>query len=165
VVATLGLVVLLEVWPVLATYAPAIFPALAVVGALNLAMISQQERRETTVEAEKVQRREQRRASRNRNRSVQESIQRSASRAAQSVHRDAQDSVLDVVNRTRRQRKAAILDAMVDIYLDSPRIGATELSRRLSIGRSTVYNYLSELEVNGRIARKDGTVKVLEEGR
>ena len=36
VVATLGLVVFLEVWPMLATYAPAIFPALAVVGAVNL---------------------------------------------------------------------------------------------------------------------------------
>lgn len=32
VVATLGLAVFLGVWPALATYAPAIFPALALVG-------------------------------------------------------------------------------------------------------------------------------------
>ena len=54
VVSTLGLVVFLEVWPFLATYAPAIFPALAVVGALNLAMISRQEQREAAVKAEKA---------------------------------------------------------------------------------------------------------------
>ena len=53
VVATLGLVVFLEVWPLLATYAPALFPALAVVGALNLAMISRQEQREAVVKIEK----------------------------------------------------------------------------------------------------------------
>ena len=53
VVATLGLVVFLEVWPFLAAYAPALFPALAVVGALNLAMISRQEQREAAVKARK----------------------------------------------------------------------------------------------------------------
>jgi hypothetical protein len=52
VVATLGLVVFLEVWPELSTYAPAIFPALAVVGAVNLALIAQQERREGDVKKE-----------------------------------------------------------------------------------------------------------------
>jgi uncharacterized membrane protein len=56
VVSTLGLVVFLEVWPILATYAPAIFPALAVVGTLNLAMISRQEQREAVVKAEKDER-------------------------------------------------------------------------------------------------------------
>ena len=56
VVATLGLVVFLEVWPSLSTYAPALFPALAVVGALNLAMISRQEQREATVKTEKAER-------------------------------------------------------------------------------------------------------------
>lgn len=40
IVATWGLVVVLEVVPWLSTYAPAIFPALAVVGAINLAMVS-----------------------------------------------------------------------------------------------------------------------------
>jgi len=58
IVATWGLVVVLEVWPELSTYAPAIFPALAVVGALNLALISRQEMREDTVKQEKAERKE-----------------------------------------------------------------------------------------------------------
>jgi DNA invertase Pin-like site-specific DNA recombinase len=53
--ATLGLVVFLEVWPSLAAYAPAIFPALAVVGALNLALIAQQEPREASVKVQKAE--------------------------------------------------------------------------------------------------------------
>jgi hypothetical protein len=62
VMATLGLVVFLEVWPFLATYAPAIFPALAVVGAVNLALISRQEQREAEVKTQKAEARDHRRA-------------------------------------------------------------------------------------------------------
>jgi hypothetical protein len=57
VVTTLGLVVFLEVWPTLSTYALAIFPALAVVGALNLAVISRQEQRELEVARQKAEQR------------------------------------------------------------------------------------------------------------
>ena len=60
IVATLGLVVFLEVWPWLSTYAPAIFPALAVVGAINLAMIARQEIREAEVAASKAEARQRR---------------------------------------------------------------------------------------------------------
>lgn len=56
VVATVGLTIVLEVVPSLATYAPALFPALAVVGAVNLALIAQQERREAMVKADKAER-------------------------------------------------------------------------------------------------------------
>lgn len=62
-VATLGLVVFLEVWPFLATYAPALFPLLAIVGAVNLALIAQQERRESHVKTQKAEARERRRLS------------------------------------------------------------------------------------------------------
>ncbi len=55
VAATLGLLVFLEVWPFLAVYAPAIFPA-AVVGALNLALISRQEQRGGNRQGEKAER-------------------------------------------------------------------------------------------------------------
>lgn len=56
VVATVGLTIVLEVAPILATYAPALFPALAVVGAVNLALVAQQERREAGVKADKAER-------------------------------------------------------------------------------------------------------------
>ena len=42
IVTTLGLIVALEVWPGLSTYAPAMFPLLAVVGTVNLALIANQ---------------------------------------------------------------------------------------------------------------------------
>jgi predicted transcriptional regulator len=148
VVATLGLVVFLEVWPFLSTYAPALFPALAVVGAVNLALISRQEQREADVESQKAEQRAQRRVSR--------SVQKDVRQQSPSAQIDIQNAVLDSVNRAKRQRKADILDAMVDIYVDSPEAGPTEVARRLGIGRSTVYNYLSDLQTAGRIARNNG---------
>jgi len=70
-------------------------------------------------------------------------------------------SRLDAVNVSRRERKAAILDAMLDIYLDSPGAGATAVARQLGIGRSTVYGYLDELEQAGRVKRNGNGVEVL----
>lgn len=164
VVATWGLVVFLEVWPSLATYAPAIFPALAVVGALNLAMISRQEQKEATVTAEKAERRRLRRASKRRSESVQKAVHGSPHGVRSGGHDVVQHNVLDAVNRTRRERKAALLDAMVDIYVDDPNTSPTQIARRLGIGRSTVYNYLKDIEAVGRIARDGNGVEVLARG-
>jgi threonine/homoserine/homoserine lactone efflux protein len=83
VVATLGLVVFLEVWPALAAYAPALFPALAVVGALNLVMISRQELREAAVKEQKAEakaRRTSRKTSKTTAQGAQHSLPRWASR-------------------------------------------------------------------------------------
>jgi hypothetical protein len=162
VVATWGLVVFLEVWPVVASYAPALFPALAVVGALNLAMISRQEQREAAVWAEKAERRRRRLESGDRSKGVLKIPPGSTHEQGLMAHSAVQNSVLDAVNRTRRERKARMLDAMLDIYVDSPDAGATEVARRLGIGRSTVYNYLKDLEAAKRIARDGNGVEVLE---
>jgi len=51
-IATIGLTVMLEVFPGLATYSPAIFPVLAIVGAVNLTLIVQQEGGEKIVKQE-----------------------------------------------------------------------------------------------------------------
>lgn len=60
--ATIGLTIMLEVQPDLAAYAPAIFPCLAMVGAFNLVLISQQEQREALVRIERETRRAERSA-------------------------------------------------------------------------------------------------------
>ena len=73
-VSTLGLIVFLEVWPVLATYAPAIFPFLAVVGALNLAMIAKQEEREAIIKEEKAERKAERNAKKDTEQKVEEKL-------------------------------------------------------------------------------------------
>lgn len=56
-VATIGIIVFLETLPQLATYAPALFPFLAVVGGVNLALVARQLRREKAVEEERRMRR------------------------------------------------------------------------------------------------------------
>ena len=152
VVATLGLVVFLEVWPLLATYAPALFPALAVVGALNLAMISRQEQREAAVELEKAERKAQRQTSR-KDKSAKTSIALSKTAVL--------DTSLDAARRTRRVKRDARLDALVAFYASNPKAGPTEAGRAIGVSRQTVYTYLDELEAAGRIERKGGQVQVL----
>jgi len=165
VVTTVGLTVVLEVAPELSLLAPALFPALAVVGAVNLALISQQERREAQVAASKAERQASRTGSRKRVQTVQQTVQRGVQEPTPTSSLDAQhglhNGVLDAANRSRRQRKAALLDAMVDVYQDSPDVGPTEIAGRLGISRSTVYNYQADLVAAGRIARDDGQVVVL----
>jgi predicted transcriptional regulator len=168
-VATLGLVVFLEVWPWLSTYAPALFPALAIVGAVNLALISRQEGREAGVQAQKAEAREQRRAGRlsrkmsretvqQQARAVQEPVQGRPAPAPEAVQGDVQDiqkgSLLSI-NLSRQEKRRQLLDTILDIYQDSPEMGATELARALGIGRSTVYTYQEELEETGRL-KKNG---------
>jgi hypothetical protein len=152
VVTTLGLVVFLEVWPLLATYAPALFPALAVVGALNLAMISRQEQREAAVELEKAKRKAQRQASR---------METSAKLSEAPSKTAVLNTSLDTARRTRRLKRDARLDALVAFYASNPEAGPTEAGRAIGVSRQTVYTYLDELEAARRIERKGGQVQVL----
>jgi hypothetical protein len=156
-VATLGLVVFLEVWPALATYAPALFPALAVVGGVNLALISQQERRETAVQVEKAERKAGRQSVRPKD---EARPSRQTSRPASKT--GILDAQMDALRQGRKSKRDARLDALLTFYLDNPDAGPTEASQAIGVARQTVYNYLEELEAAGRVARNDGTVRVLD---
>lgn len=159
-VVTICLTVLLEVHPDWATYAPAIFPVLAVVGAVNLAIRSNQARREldatersgghTTVK---------------RTGHRQRSNARSEMHTAD-VHADVQPvrvatgqmdgemNGLDAVNAQKRLTRAQRLDRLVQLLEEDPDRGPTELAQLLNVkSRTTVYNYLNELEEAGRISR------------
>jgi len=157
VITTIGLVVFLEVWPVLATYAPAIFPALAVVGALNLAMISRQEQREAAVQAEKQERKAEREG------------QRQAARPGTPAQVSAQPSntavlhsSLDLARQTRKAKRDARIDALLTFYASHPGAGPTEAGQAIGVSRQTIYSYLADLEASGEISRDDGNgVKVL----
>jgi predicted transcriptional regulator len=144
IVATLLLVVFLEVWPFLATYAPAIFPALAIVGAVNLAVIAQQERREITVKKQKAERKARRR----------QSVSKTVTKTAIS------DGSLDRARKVRVSKKEQRLDAVVDYLASNPNAGPTEIGREVGVSRQTIYTYLEELEQRGRIGRDNGTVRV-----
>jgi hypothetical protein len=159
VLATLGLVVFLEIWPVLAIYAPAIFPALAVVGALNLAMISRQEQREEAVKEEKSARRAARQASRG---SVRPPADREV--LSQLSNNRGLDGRIDMLQAGRRAKRAARMDALLAFYRDHPDAGPTEAARAVGVSRQTVYTYLAELETAGRIARNGNGIEVLEGG-
>jgi hypothetical protein len=146
-VATRSLVVFLEVWPTLATYAPAIFPALAVVGTLNLALISHQEQREATVVAEKAERRAARQARRQ--------ADRQASKDKKS------DTNIDTLLAGCRAKREERMNALVSFYCDNPDAGPTAAGSAIGVSRQTVYTYLSELERDRRIVRENGSVTVL----
>jgi hypothetical protein len=161
VAATLGLLVFLEVWPFLAVYAPAVFPALAVVGALNLAMISRQEQREAAVRAEKAERVAARQMSR------QAASQVALAQPSGKVSKTAVlYASLDAARQTRKARRDARLDALLAYYASTPKAGPTEAGRAIGVSRQTVYTYLAELEAAGRINRDNGQgVEVLDLGR
>lgn len=148
---TIGLVVALEVWPLLATYAPALFPLLAVVGAVNLALIAQQERREAGIQAQKAEARERRKSGRPESR--------------QSLSTRGQVSGNVSIGRTSVRnvsKRDGILDSILDVYRDDPHARPAEISQQLGIGRSTVYGYLAALETAGVISRNGHGVEVLE---
>ena len=159
-VATLGLIVFLEVWPILATYAHALFPALAVVGALNLAMLSRQEQREAVVKADKAERKARRQAGRLAAHPTSP-LQLSGEPSRTAVL----NTSLDVARLTRRAKRDARMKALLTFYASNPDAGPTEASRAIGVSRQTVYNYLAELEASGRISRNDGqAIEVLEGG-
>jgi hypothetical protein len=138
--ATVGLTVVLEVAPHLSTYAPVLFPALAVVGAVNLALIAQQEQRERVIQAE----RQERRIARYSRNTVQQvsSVQFGHPLTSSSAH----DNGLKLANEARLRRRTAHLDEIARILEKQPEIGVSDLARRLGKSRTTVYKYLQELE-------------------
>jgi len=155
-----GLAVMMDVVPALAVYAPAIFPLLSLAGAMVLSLRADHRRRLVAIEQEKGERRAaraSRRASSKASKTVQQGVQESSGTV-----QDVSSTVLDAVNVSKRERKAAVLDAMLAIYLDSPETGVTAVAGQLGIGRSTVYGYLVELEQAGRVKRNGNGVKVLQ---
>jgi hypothetical protein len=147
-----GLTVALDISDKLVQYAPVIFPLLSLCGVTVLALRRDHRRRVVEIEQGKAERRMSRGVSGNVQGDVQ-IIQVDDGKRVQRDTKNVQNGVLDGVNVSKRARRALLLDAMVDIYRDSPGIGATDLARQLGIGRSTVYTYNEELIEQGRIHR------------
>jgi hypothetical protein len=145
------------VWPFLATYAPALFPALAVVGALNLATVSRQEQRENDVKAEKAERKAARQGER------QETSQSTFPQVSSEPSRTAVlNSSLVVARQTRKAKRDARKDALLTFYASNPDSGPTEAGQAIGVSRQTVYAYLAELEAAGQLLRNDGSgIKVM----
>jgi predicted transcriptional regulator len=154
-VTTIGLTVVLEVRPDLSTFAPALFPLLAIVGAINLAMVAQQEQREITVNRERRERQEKRLSL--------DSVNRVSSVQNDNVHLSPltkMDTRFSTANAARKRRRDRILNNIIEIIENHPEIGITELARQIGRSRTTVYKYLEELEQSGQINRNGGDERV-----
>lgn len=164
--AVTSLTVALDTIPSMATFAPLAFPILSLAGVTVLAIRRDHRRRIEAIAQQKAERRA--------TRATRKSAQKDRPARAQRVHQGdapevqssaqngAQNGALDAVNRTRQERKAGLLSALVDAYQGDPELGATAAARLLKVHRNTIYSYTAELEQAGRISRDNGTVKVLE---
>ncbi len=155
-ISTIGLTVVLAMDTELVRIAPAIFPILAVVGTVNIALRAQHKHRLARISNEHLERQADeaaRKAERKAERTERES------RRQQSVQKlsgePSGDSKLDSwttrMLMSRRQKHDAQLQALVDTLRQYGDIGPTELGRTIGTSRSTVYTYLGELEQAGRV--------------
>jgi hypothetical protein len=143
-IVTVSLTVGLEIIPHLAVYTPAIFPCLALIGAVNLILIAQQEQRELDVKIVQLERSEKRRLSTN------SSVQKDGNKSSNLANLD---NNLNKANEARKRNKTTNLNTIKAIISEHPNIGVTELKNATGIrSRTTVYNYLEELRKNGKLS-------------
>lgn len=169
-VSTIGLTVVLDMDTALVHIAPALFPILALVGTINIALRSQHKNRLARVEYSEIKRLEieaqaadERKAEEERKR-LERKAEREAKRQAnvnQSVQQPSIDVFVDRLQSGRAAKKASIVNAMIDAYRVNPNLGDTELGGRVGVTRQTIYNYRKELEAAGRVHVNGNGVEVL----
>lgn len=79
----------------------------------------------------------------------------------QTVQNGVKHDALDTVNLSKLEQKQRHFDSLIDIYLDNPNAGVSQVAGHLRVSRQTIYNYLDELESAGKIHRNGGGVKIL----
>ncbi|HNT74217.1 MAG TPA: HTH domain-containing protein [Anaerolineae bacterium] len=68
---------------------------------------------------------------------------------------------LEQARQARLDNKRQRLDTLLDIYRQDSDAGASSVAKQLNISRSTLYNYLDELEKAGAVRRNGEGVQVL----
>jgi hypothetical protein len=185
ILSTVGLTVVLEVVPSLSTYAPAIFPILAVVGAVNLALIAQQEGREQTVKHERQFRRVKRKwgnvhldpksvqtvnplsmLTKVENPLSEISPLEIAKKSHPEIsplqipdlhneHVQNEFFPLDTLDTVKVNTKVDIMNTLVNALAEDPDSKVADMARLVGRSRTTIYKYLAELEQAGRISRNN----------
>lgn len=129
----IGLVVILEVLPELATFAPATLPLLALVGTVNMALISGQELREAEAETAKAERKQARK-------------ERKAEKAETATRKRKRQPATEAATENRKHAAA--------ILAEEPDISGADLGRQLGLsdrqGRNLRAELLPEISGNGR---------------
>ncbi len=155
-VSTIGLTVLLDIQPELSRYAPALFPLLALVGAVNLALRAGHRRRLSMLAQERAEKRAERQFNRPSNGNVNGMIETAA--ASNSVK---PDNSLVKARQARTSIQSNRMDKLLTLYLDNPNTGVTDAARSLNMSRQTIYSYLDQLERDGRIRRNGHGIEVI----
>jgi hypothetical protein len=173
-ISTIGLTVVLDFDVALVHIAPALFPILALVGTINIALRSQHKHRlariadyERQAHDAKEKAEQERKAEEERRRQERREA-REAKRLAivqQRVNEPSIDGSMDtnqaLLQAGRAAKKTSNMDRMLDIFKTDPHAGITDVARQVGIGRQTVYNYLYELEQAGRVHVNGNGVEVL----
>jgi hypothetical protein len=143
--STIALTILLEIIPVLSLYAPGMFPLLALVGALNLALRNAHRRRLMSIAHEKTERRQ------------------AKARQVSGMVSDyvKVDRSIDRLQPARQARKAARMEALLAVFEQTPGQSIAEAARQAGVSRQTAYEYLAEWERAGRTRRSSEGVEVL----
>lgn len=140
-----------------------LFPLMQIVATIVTAERAAQFRREAALEAERAERsaqRSERRAGRTGERSEVEPERL----GTEPDSRSASDSLasLNAANRSRSEARQVALDALLNVYRDSPTVSYAEAGRQVGRSKSWVSAALTELESAGRIHRNGNGVKIVE---
>lgn len=68
---------------------------------------------------------------------------------------------VEELNAARLASKQARVNAMLDAFLDDPHATQVDVAERVGVSRSTISNYLNELETDGVVKRNGDGVQVL----
>jgi hypothetical protein len=149
-ISTVGLTVLLDITPGLARFAPVIFPTLALVGTINLAVRAQHKQRVGAIESVKAERKAKRQGRRQSTRQVA-----AVGTSKEASNNGKMDTNFDTLQAHRMSKRDARLDALLTFYLDNPNAGPSDAARAVGVSRQTIYTYHTELETAGKL-RKNG---------
>lgn len=156
---TIGLVVILEVVPSLATYAPAAMPLLAAVGTINLTLLAGQEAREAAAQREKMERKALRNAGKEERKA--EKMERIASaKAAQRA-----EKAREADEQAREAAEHSLGNALRTYHAltENPSATGEQLAQSLGISRRSIVNHLSKIEQAGLIKRNGNGLEILGE--
>jgi hypothetical protein len=165
-VTTIGLTILLEVFPALSTYAPALFPALALVGAFNLALISQQKNREALVRQEREERRAERSGWRSSERTgwrsepVQVNVQEVLT---DWTGAERQGIRLNSNNPARKTNRDEALNDLVAFYAQNPGASYSIAGQAVNRSKAWVSDAVAKLEQVGRLRRNGHGIEIINE--
>jgi hypothetical protein len=173
-VSTIGLTVVLDMDVALVHIAPALFPVLALVGTINIALRSQHKHRlERIAQAEQLARDEALKAEQERKadeerRRLERKADREARRQAKlpgvsnEVSNDRSiDTYSDKGVQSRREKYESNLTALLDAYRDNRELGPSEAARMFDVTRQTIDNWRDELEKRGLIHQNGNGLEVL----